>query len=116
MGQLEGAGKNGGKKGKNGIFLQFLGSVGIRWEKEEGICSWDFSVGGNSCPAAQTGGGSTSRWKTEENPADVEETHGRAGNPTGTGLIYWEKGKFGIKWCLPPRLVKIHRLHPSEWE
>lgn len=64
MGQLGGTGKNVGKEGKTGIFLQFSGFIGICWTKEEGIPSWDLSTGGNSCPTAQTGSGNTSGWKT----------------------------------------------------
>lgn len=95
MGQLGGAGKNGGKEGKTGIFSPgSLGSAGKRRkETPPGIYQRE------GVPALQLklGAGSTSRWKTEENPADVEETHGRAGNPAGMGFVYWEKEKFGMR-------------------
>lgn len=70
-------------------------------------------------PALQprVGGGSTSVWKTEENPAGVEETHGKSCR-NGAGLF--GKGKiWDERWHLPPvgpRLAKIHWLHPMEWE
>lgn len=97
MGQLEGAGKErmGEKKEKLGFFLQFSGFIGICWKKEEGNPSWDSSAGGNSCPAAQCGAGAALPCGKLRKTQLVWRKP--TGNPAGTGLVYLEKGKSGMR-------------------
>lgn len=85
------------KKEKLGFFYSSrvsFGSAGKRREElppgislQEGIPALQPRLGVEALPVENS----------EESPADVEETHGRAGNPAGTGFVYREKRKFGMR-------------------
>lgn len=97
MGHLGRAGKNGGNEGKIGFFT-VLGFHWVLLEKGGRYSLLGFISRREFLPCSPHWG-----WKhfqvenSEENPADVEETHGRAGNPAGMGFVYWEKGKSGMR-------------------
>lgn len=110
--------ENGGKEGKIGIFFySSRGSSGSAGKRRKEIPPGIHQQEGIPALQPRVGGGSTSVWKTEENPAGVEETHGKSCR-NGAGLF--GKGKiWDERWHLRPvgpRLAKIHWLHPMEWE
>lgn len=87
MGWLEGGGKErmGEKKEKMGLFYSSWGSSGSAGKRRKEIPPGIHQQEGIPALQPRVGGGSTSVWKTEENPAGVEETHGKSCR-NGAGL------------------------------